>query len=245
MPSRSRRDIAVRRSVADLLPSPHPYTTLIVAELVSARARSDSPPSGDPCPAPSSSAPQPTPRRGRFHIDPVLPRLRRRRSPSPWGCLTRERCTVARRVSARAPAIPACTTIRRGGPVCPPGPQGTPPPGGPYTPSNEYGAFSRAQCVRYMWHVRNSRADVVSSRMFSTATSPGEDPPMPHPLHTLTTPKDSTSTSPSCLGPGINHVKQVRTPPRTYLSYRDRNPCNHAEIADEVIKWWPITTNRP
>jgi hypothetical protein len=52
----------------------------------------------------------------------------------------------------------------------------------------------------------------------------------------ITTPNDSTSRSPSCLAPGIDHIKQVRTPPRTYLSYRDWKPCNHAEIADKTIK---------
>jgi hypothetical protein len=54
----------------------------------------------------------------------------------------------------------------------------------------------------------------------------------------ITTPNDSTSRSPSCLGIGTNHIKQVRTPPCTYLLYRESNPCNHAKIADKTIKQW-------
>jgi hypothetical protein len=47
---------------------------------------------------------------------------------------------------------------------------------------------------------------------------------------------DTTPSSRRCPDAGTHHINPVRTPPCTDWSYRDRNPRNHAEIADKTIK---------
>jgi hypothetical protein len=152
---------------------------------------------------------------------------------------------------------PSC----RGGPMWPPGRNATPPSGGPHpqTCHFERSAAESRNLVTTLkpnlahFPVLDAFVKVAERFRPRVASDPCQGSPcglsarqrLSPLLRTLrsaamslfqTTPNDSPSAFAPCLTIGIDHDKQVRTPPRTDLLLPTRNPRNHAETADKAIK---------